>query len=144
LSSRSSVLSWGIHWVSWCSANHQKSILPPKTPIRPFISGPLAGFQRLWPDKSALSAFSQVNQTYSAPRLDSRGISQTCPAPSPGTSELTQFLSNLVPDRTYPVPKPAFREVCRTCPALDPDMSGFLTPQRLDSLWGYKRPPTPL
>jgi hypothetical protein len=36
-----------IHWVSWYSANHQKYILPPKTPIRPDISD--------------LSAFSRVN-----------------------------------------------------------------------------------
>jgi hypothetical protein len=50
LSSTSSVLSRGIHWVSWWSIKHQKSILSPKTPIRPDISGLLAGFQRLWLD----------------------------------------------------------------------------------------------
>jgi hypothetical protein len=52
LSLTSSILSRGIHWMSWCSANHQKYISPPKTPIRPDISGPLAGFQRLWSDMS--------------------------------------------------------------------------------------------
>jgi hypothetical protein len=46
----------GIHWVSWWSAKHQKSILPPKTPIRPDISGSLAEFQRFWPDISGPQA----------------------------------------------------------------------------------------
>jgi hypothetical protein len=35
-----------------------KSILPPKTPVRPNISGLIDGFQRLWPNMSGLSALS--------------------------------------------------------------------------------------
>jgi hypothetical protein len=56
LSSTSSILSKRIHWVSWCSANHQKSILPPKTPVKPNISAPLARFQRLCPNMSSPQA----------------------------------------------------------------------------------------
>jgi hypothetical protein len=52
LSFKSSVLSRGIHWVSWCSANHQKYIPPPKTHVRSDISAPLTGFQRIWLDMS--------------------------------------------------------------------------------------------
>jgi hypothetical protein len=48
--------------MSWCSANHKKSIQPPKTPVRPDISAPLAEFQRLWPDMSDLSAFFELTK----------------------------------------------------------------------------------
>jgi hypothetical protein len=35
-----------------------KSIIPPKTPVRPDIYNLIAGFQRLCPDMSGLSALS--------------------------------------------------------------------------------------
>jgi hypothetical protein len=40
-----------------------------------------------------LSLF-RVNQAYPASRPDYRGISRTCPAPTPDMSDLTQFLSD--------------------------------------------------
>jgi hypothetical protein len=43
-----------------------KSILPPKSPVRPDISGSLSGFQRSSPDMSGLSALSRVTPALSS------------------------------------------------------------------------------
>jgi hypothetical protein len=99
-----------------------------------------------------LSAFSRVNQAYPASRTDSKGISQTCPAPSLDMSDQTQFLSDKVLDRTYPVPKPVSRVVCGTCPTPIPNKSGprpghvwvFDTPMARFSWGAIKGPHTSL
>jgi hypothetical protein len=80
------------------------------------LSYPLARFQRLWPDISS---------------------------PHPG-----HVWPNLIPQWLSPRPdifgsKPGSREGGWICPAPDPDMSEFLTPQRLVFQILYKRLSTP-
>jgi hypothetical protein len=80
------------------------------------FSGPLAGFQRLWPDMSG---------------------------PQPG-----HVRPNPIPQRLSPGPDisstmAGSRKGGRTCPTPDPDMSEFLTPQRLVFQILYKRLSTP-
>jgi hypothetical protein len=89
LNSRSSVLSKGDKLGELVKCKTSKSILPPKTPIRPDISGLLAGFQRLWSDMSGSQA--RHVRPLSLIRLSSR-VLEAFPR-SPDMSDLTQFLS---------------------------------------------------
>jgi hypothetical protein len=80
------------------------------------LSGPLAGFQRLGSDMSG---------------------------PQPGHVRPNLISQRLSPGSDISGPKLGSREGGRTCPAPDPDMSGFLTPQRLVFQILYKRLSTP-
>jgi hypothetical protein len=122
----------GIHWVSWWSANHQKSFLPPKTPMRSDMSVPQAKHVR--PPGQTSPASQPFPELTKHIRLSGR-IPEAFPGhvqlPAQTCSTWPNFLSVKVPDRTYPVLKPGSRGVGGTCPALNPDMSGFLAPQWL-------------
>jgi hypothetical protein len=160
LSPRSSELSRGMYWVSWWSANHWKlspnqsfqkighiqvsdqipesfdgHVQPPArtSPGSSLPSGEpsLAGL--IWvsgrvPVTPAPQRLSP-SHPYLAPYPGSREVSRMCPAsqPYPGLSPW---------NRTCPVLRPGSGEGCRTCPAFSPNISRFLTPQRLDSLGG--------
>jgi hypothetical protein len=80
------------------------------------------------------SYLSRVNEAYPG----FRDLTRTYPTPSPdmpGISALSRVT------QPYPASQLGSRDGGRTCSTLDPDMSGFMTPQRLDSLGGYKMPP---
>jgi hypothetical protein len=124
LSSKSSVLLRGIHWVSWWSVKHQKSILPQKTLVRPDISGFLAGFQRL--GLSALSG-SVAGFQWLWPDMSGPQPGPVWPNPIPQRPSLGPNISN---------PQAGFQRGWLDMSGPDPNMSGFLTLQRLDSLGG--------
>jgi hypothetical protein len=127
LSTRNSVLSRGIQWVSWGSIKHQN----------------LSYHQNLLSDR-----------TYSAHRLDSRGFGRICPTSQSylGLSQPYSGFRDLT--RTCSTPSPnisglsalswitlvlfgflaGFQRRGRACSGPDPDMSRFLTPQWLDFL----------
>jgi hypothetical protein len=107
---------------------NSKSVLKSVTPVKPIepiqvLVRPLVGFQRLWPNMSGPQA------------------RHVCPQPR-------HVWPNLIPQRLSPGPdisgpKPGSREGGRTCSAPNPDMSGFLTPERLVFQILYKRLSTP-
>jgi hypothetical protein len=101
-----------------------KSVLKSVTLVRPVLNTGQTG----WTYPSACPA--------SYP--DSRDSSRTCPAPRLDISspQPGHIRPNIIPQRLSPrpdisSPKPGSREGGRTYSAPDPDMSGFLTPQRL-------------
>jgi hypothetical protein len=88
---------------------------------------------------SGLSAFSRVNLAYPVSRPNSRGIFRTCPGPQPRHVRPNSIPQRLSPGPNISDPQAGFQIDWPDMSNPDPDMSGFLTHQRLDSLGGYKK-----
>jgi hypothetical protein len=105
----------------------------------------LSGFQRANLDMSAPAQTSptsqpypRLSQPYLTPYTGSRELTRTCLAPSlamSGLSAVSWVISALSGSLA------GFQRRWPNMSGPDPDISGFLTPQWLDSLGGYKSPP---
>jgi hypothetical protein len=137
---KSSILSRGMHRVSWWSANRRRHISNPTYQKNPNISDLLIRFQRRLSNMSGPSLnmsrpplFPPINRAYPTLVPGSSKPCRTCPVPGPDIFGLLFPTVTKSFCRTYLVGSPGSRDVSRTYPIPRPDMSSLLVLTRVKS-----------